>query len=378
VALVDHPIRGDDQGYVTVVDVGGAARRISADLNFAHGVAWSPDEREVYASEGDIGYGTRIDAFAMNGAKREVLNLVNSGRLQDVAATGRMLITNDSMQVAAQGRLSTASASPNEYVAILYGESFGGVADDGRSFTGSTGNFEGGNEYRAFWRLADGSAPVFLGDGAGMGMTADGRWVFVATSSRDRNVLRAEPTGPGQTRRFDLGKVEIDTGSTDRLTVTRDGTRVGFAGREGDAGSRGYVYDLDAKRPPRAVTPPGVRFTQLSPRGDLLAVLDSSGSVQIYPVDGGSPRSLPGARAGEIPVAWSTEGEALFVWDRRLPAHVERVNLASGKRETAFEWTPRDPAATLYGLLTVTRDARYWLMRYRKGASSLALADGVR
>src|SRR6185369_8958325 len=99
---------------------------------------------------------------------------------------------------------------------------------------------------------------------------------------------------------------------------------------------------------------------------------------RIFPVDGGAPRAAPGAAPGEVAVAWASSGDALFVWDRTLPARVHRLDLATGRRELAFEWVPRDPSATLYGLLTVTTDARWYLMRYRRGTSSLAVADGVR
>jgi Tol biopolymer transport system component len=376
IAFADHPLRGDDQGFVAIVDGDGKSRRISGVLNFLHGVAWAPGGGGVYATFGDIDRGTTLEAFAPSGSARVLFNNVGLMGLHDVAPSGRLLVTAESMQVATQGHLATGSGG--DYFATWFGESFAGISQDGRVFAGSSGSLVGGSEYRVFYRLSDGSAPVFLGDGFALGISPDGRWVFAVTTSRDRSVLRAEPTGPGETRRFDLGKVEMVASSSDRVTSSSDGTRIAFLGVEGGSPPRGYVFDLEAKRPPRAVTPPNVGHVILSPRGDALVALDDAGAMQLYPIDGSAPRAVPGAAVGEVPLAWASSGEAIFVWDRTLPARIQRVELTTCRRELALEWTPRDPAATLYGLLTITTDARWYLMRYRRGVSSLATVDGVR
>jgi hypothetical protein len=121
-----------------------------------------------------------------------------------------------------------------------------------------------------------------------------------------------------------------------------------------------------------------VRFLFLSPRGDAAVGVDGAGAMRVFPVDGGPPRPVPGTTAGEVPVAWARSGGAVYVWDRTLPARVQRVDLATGARELAFEWTAREHGALLYGLLTVSADARYFLMRYRRSLSSLAVVDGVK
>jgi hypothetical protein len=373
-AFADHPLRGDDQGFVTVVDLDGKGKRISGLLNFLHGVAWAPGGGEVFATSGDIDRGTSLKAYSPDGSVRDVYNNAALMRLQDVAPSGRILVTIDAMQVVTEGRL----ASGAQLFGAWFGESFQGVSSDGRLYVGSSGALLGGTEYRAFYRTVDGGAPVYVGDGNALGVTPDGRWVFAATASRDRSILRAEPTGPGETRRFDLGKVEPVIATTSRATTNADGSRVAFAGRIAGSQPRAYVFDLDAKSSPRAVGPEGVRDVILSPRGDAVVSVDVEGAMKVYPVDGGPARAVPGAAAGEVPVAWSSAGDAVFVWDRTLPARVQRVDLASGRRELAFEWTTRGIATPLYGILVVTPDARYYLMRYRTGVSSLAVVDGVR
>ena len=73
-------------------------------------------------------------------------------------------------------------------------------------------------------------------------------------------------------------------------------------------------------------------------------------------------------------LAWASRSDALFVWNRELPARVERLDLKTGRRQLAFEWRPNSSAEGLYGLLTVTTGARYFLMRRRGGLSTLAVA----
>jgi len=376
IAFADHPIPGDDQGYVAVAEAGGKVKRLSEALNFLHGVAWSADGREVFASFGAANQGSFIDAFSLSGSSRRVLDEVALVRLHDVAPNGELLVTSDYFPVAAEGRLAGGVKSGD--FATWTGDTIDGISDDGTVFAGTTGGFLSAGEYRTFYRRVDSPSAVALGEGTASGITPDGRWVFVTTVSRDRSRLRAVPTGAGEARTFDLRGVEPSVGGLDHVTCSSDGHRVAFAGVAGAGLPRGYVFDLDGGGPPRAVTPEGVQSVVLSPNGRALAAVGADGIVSCYDAGDGSRRAVPGAVAGEIPVAWASSDDAIFVWNRTFPARVQRLELATGRRETAFEWRTSDPSGVLYGLMTATPDVRYFLVRYRRGLSSLAVVDGVR
>lgn len=297
-------------------------------------------------------------------------------RLHDVAPNGELLVTSDYFPVAAEGRLAGGVKSGD--FATWTGDTIDGIADDGSIFAGTTGGFLSGGEYRTFYHRVDAPSGVTLGEGTASGISPDGRWVFVTMMSRDRSKLRVVPTGAGEARAFDLRGVEPSVGGLDHVTCSKDGRRVAFAGVAGAGLPRGYVFDLDGAGAPRPVTPEGVQAVLLSPDGRTIAAVGGDGIVACYDTGDGGRRAVPGAVAGEIPVAWASTNDAIFVWSRTFPVRMQRIELANGRREKVLEWRPSDPTGVLYGLLTATPDARYFLVRYRRGLSSLAVVEGVR
>jgi hypothetical protein len=100
---------------------------------------------------------------------------------------------------------------------------------------------------------------------------------------------------------------------------------------------------------------------------------DASDLPHLFSTASGERREIPGALAGELCVAWASGSDAIFLWNKTIPARVERLELATGRRQLAFEWRPSGAADGLYGLLTVTTDARFFAMRFRRGVSSVAV-----
>jgi len=375
VAFADHPIVGDDQGHVAVVEAGSPVRRLSGPLNFLHGVAWSADGREVVASFGTADEGAFLSAFAPGTPPRTLLRTITRTRLHDIAASGAILLSSDSYSVSVEGRLAAGlSTLPfgSQTEALI-----GGISADGGTVVGIRGGrFEGG-EYQAFSQRGD-DRPVSLGTGMAAGITPDGRRAFVYTLSRDRDKLRVVPIGPGDEQVCDLAGVDLQSSNYDPVSCAEEGRTVAFLGRRAGEEPRGWVLDLKVGKPPRAVTPAPVRNVRIAPDGRRLVAVGAGSLPELYDVATGAKSPVPGAVAGEVVVAWSSGSDALFVWDQKLPARVERLDLATGRRELACEWRPRGGAEGLYGLLNVTTDARYFLMRFRSGASTLAVARGAR
>ena len=374
-AFVDHPIPGDDQGCVALLAGEGEPERISPLLNFMHGVAWSADGSEVLASHGSTADGGFVTAFAPGRPPRTLLRTLATVRLHDIAASGTLLLSADSVPIAIEGRLAEGPVRLG--VGALTGATVDGISEDGTVIVGTDGGLLEQGEYRAHYRRGGSGPQIGLGPGTAVGVTPDGRWAFLATQARDQDKLRAVPTGPGETRRFDLQGVALQASTTHPLTCSADGRRIAFVGRRAGEASRGYVFDLDGGGPPRAVTPGGIRWIRISPDGRQ-AVAVSDGPPLLYSTESGASRPVPGAVAGEVAVAWSGTSDAIYVWNRRIPVRVERLDLATGRRELAFEWQPEGTIYGLYGLLTVTTDARHYLIRFRGGSSSLAVARGVR
>lgn len=244
-------------------------------------------------------------------------------------------------------------------------------AEDGSVFAGSFQYEQLSGEYKVFFGRAGEQSPIQLGPGSTGGITPDGTSVFAALRTRDQDVLHLYPTGPGQARTIDLdGIVPFFSSGGGSVTVSRDGRRIALLGAEEGSGTRVWVLDLEGG-PPRAVTPPGSHRAVLSPDGSRVAVHSRETGLSVYPVEGGDAQPVPGTRANEVVVAWSSDQRAIFVWDQTLPATVYRVDLANGRREPVRTIVPGDPAGILYGSLVMTTDARYYLLRFRRTPSQL-------
>ena len=141
------------------------------------------------------------------------------------------------------------------------------------------------------------------------------------------------PTGAGEPVKLDRGNiVAYESGGA----WFPDGRRVVLCGIEPGRSSRVYVQEVPTGAP-RAITPEGTHLGALSPDGRLVLASGSDGSWAIYPVEGGTPRPVPGITAKEGIARWSKDGLSVFVFDpRQIPCRVDRLSLATGRRDSVM------------------------------------------
>ena len=245
VAFADHPIVGDDQGTVAVVEAGSPVRRLSEPVNFLHGVAWSADGREVVASFGTADEGAFLSAFAPGAPPRTLLRTISRTRLHDIAPSGAILLSSDAFSVSVEGRL--AAGLPTLPFGSQTEALIGGISADGGTVVGIRGGRFAGGEYQAFSQRG-GARPVSLGTGIAAGITPDGRRAFVYTLRRDQDKLRVVPIGPGDERTYDLAGVALQVSTYDPVSCAEDGRTVGFLGRRAGEEPRGCVLDLEGRQ----------------------------------------------------------------------------------------------------------------------------------
>src|SRR5438067_467897 len=53
VAFLEHPVYGDDRGWVSVVDAAGNHKQLTREFSTAEGLAWSRDGKEVWFTAAD-------------------------------------------------------------------------------------------------------------------------------------------------------------------------------------------------------------------------------------------------------------------------------------------------------------------------------------
>jgi hypothetical protein len=140
-----------------------------------------------------------------------------------------------------------------------------------------------------------------------------------------------------------------------------------------------YVQDIAGGKP-RPATPEGTSQGFVSPDGRLILVKASGGALVLYPVDGGEVRPVAGATPEDSTIRWSAEGRFLLVSrSGEVPAHVERLEVATGRREPLRTLGPADLTGVLsVGPFAFTDDGKSYAYACRRMVSHLFLVEGAR
>jgi len=249
------------------------------------------------------------------------------------------------------------------------------LSADGKTLLFTEAGEGGGENYAAYVRKTDGSPAVRLGEGLGLALSPDGKWV-ISGFPRPPVQLAIFPTGAGEAR-----PLTHDTINHVRARWFPDGKRVLFLGNEPEHGVRLYVQDVAGGKP-RAISPEGVSATQfaISPDGKLVAAVGPDQKGYLYPVDGGDPRPIPGFPVGDTPAGWAGDGRLLFIYrSGELPAKVYRLDLATGQKQLWRELMPADTAGvTSISPVLITRDAKNYVYEYSRTLSDLYLVEGLK
>jgi hypothetical protein len=141
---------------------------------------------------------------------------------------------------------------------------------------------------------------------------------------------------------------------------------------------------LSSSRVEHPVSPEGVSVdfagNPIAPDGKLFAARGAGGKVTIFAPDGGTAREIQGLEPSEVPLAWSGDGQSLFVWSRgELPARVLRIDLATATHELWRELRPEDLSG-LVGILAVnlTPDGRSYAYTCDHRNAELYIAERLR
>lgn len=251
----------------------------------------------------------------------------------------------------------------------------GSLTPDGKSLLFFEASEASGDEYIVgLWRAGD-AAPIKIGEGHAMSLSADGKAALAIILAR-RVGFRILPTGVGETR-------EVLTPALANLhwvTWLPDRPHVIVSGNEPARGSRLYVVDL-AGRIIRSIGPEGTFYqtNAVSPDGARIAALDAEQRLTVYRLDDGAASIVPGVSANERPLGWSSDGSELFVLTPGLPLKVSRVNVATGARISWRDLMPSDPTGVVRVFpVLVTPDGRSYAYTYGRFLSTLYVVSGVR
>jgi eukaryotic-like serine/threonine-protein kinase len=370
IAFVDHPQRGDNVGSLCTLDLAGKKTVLTA--RSVHGLAWSPDGSEVWASSG----GTLL-AVSRPEATRVLTRVPGGTWLLDVSRAGRVLLAHTNIRREIVG---LPPGQIKEHNLSWFDWSFpDDLSNDGQTVLFDESNRQSEAGYEIYLRKTEGSAAVLLGEGHGTALSPDGRWALSVFRPFGQAQLVLLPTGAGQPHPL----------SGDALLWGQwgawmpDGKGILFAASEAGHAPRLWVREIEGGRA-RPITPEGIRSyfngNAISPDGKFVTAVDTQDRAVLYPIAGGEPRPIPGIAAGELPVRWN-DATSLFVVSRpgELPATISRLDLATGRRELWKRLTPLDPAGVFsIDPVLITPDGKAYVYSYRRMLSELYLVEGLR
>jgi eukaryotic-like serine/threonine-protein kinase len=374
VAYIDHPARGDDGGSVALVDRSGKRRSLSESFETAQGLAWSPDGREVWFTAAKSGSNRALYAVTLSGGQRLLTRVPGTLTLHDVSSGGRVVMTRDINRQEVLGR--SAGDQKERDLSWLDWTNVSGISADGKTLLFSEAGEGGGAGYSVYIRGTDGSPAVRLGEGSSQALSPDGKYALAITKVASEPQVVVYPTGAGETRT--LPREGLLTQAAHWLP---NGKQILLTASEAGRGSRLYLWDLSGGKP-RAISPEGYRSfpRAVSPDGKLVAARGPDQRPYLYPVAGGEPSPVPGLTSEDNPTGWSDDGRFLYVYRRReLPAKVNRLEVATGRKELWRELMPFDTAGVVS--ITppeITPDGRSYAYSYVRTLSDLYLVEGLK
>jgi Tol biopolymer transport system component len=375
VAFLDHAIRRDDGGSVVIVDRAGKKTVLGGVYSSVQGLAWSRDGKEVWFTGTRTGGNRAVHAVTLSGSERLLARVTESLTLQDIARDGRVLVSHDVLRIGVLGR-GAGDVKERDLSWLDWSAAFDLTADGKTLLFAETGEGSGPG-YSCFIRGTDGSAPVRLGDGVGMAISPDGRWVTANTPREEHPKLWLYPTGAGDKKLLSTGGLEIES-SGDWL---HDNRKIIFTANEPGHGSRIFLIDT-AGGNPRALTPEGYRMVPRTVSLDdkRVAVIGPDRKRYFYPIEGGEPQAIPGLAPEETPAGWSNDGRFLYVFRRRdVPARVSKLDVATGRKEPWKDFMPGDGAGIVdIAPIIPTPSGDAYVYGYSRTLSDMYVVEGLK
>ena len=363
----EHPLHNDDRGWPAIVDITSRVKRnLTPEQNSLAGLAWTPGGDEVCfaisAAINCVAIQTQAVRLIVRGATRLLLH--------DIASDGRILASAYTLRVGLIAGQFGGREVDLSWQDVAYPLDFS--PDGKRLLFGDIG-------YGVNLRPLEAGPPVRLGDGIPAGLSPDGRFVLALTPDVPTRIVLL-PTGPGSTRVLARGTLETHTSAA----WMPDGRSVVFSGSEPGRGSRLYLQSLDGGDP-RAFTGEGVRLMPyvarvVSPDGRVVIAIGPDQEPALYPIDGGTPRPIPGFGQDLRPIGWGETSQSVFARAAAVTrlTPVFKVDLLTGRRQMLAELGPRDPAGAPLVLMPIlTIDGRRYAYSVLQFSGDLFLINSL-
>lgn len=354
----------------------------------ALGLAWAPDEQEIWFTGSPGKFAPALYAVSLDGKERLVAAVPALIRFQDLSRDGRVLIAQD---LSREGIACRVSGNAGELdLSWFDGSSLEALSADGRIAIFGEIRGGGGERLGVYLRKTDGSAAIRLGDGYPEDLSPDERWVLARPNAAPPNSVEKGwvllPVGAGSPTVLPLGNLA----ELNEANFLPNGTRIAFGASEKGRGRRIYVQDLTGGLP-RAISPEGVRTAARATPDSRFVEGSTAGRHSLYPVDGGTVRELAFLSPDETVLQWSEDGRFAYVlraspWAttggeiyQTMIAVIDRVDLGTGARKEWTTITPADPVGLeAINDVRITPDGHSYCYGYLRSLSQLLVVEGLK
>ncbi len=339
VAFLEHPVYGDDRGWVSIVDAAGNHKQLTREFSTAEGLAWSRDGTEVWFTAADS-TDRQLFGVSLAGKQRAILTTPQNTRLLDIAADGRVLVSNELQKTEVVG-IDPATRKERRGLEWFDASQMGDILPDGKAIAFLEWGGPAGPLYLVVYRKLDGSGPVALGPGGNPRFSPDGTTVASPLLTRPPQVV-LNSIGAGESRRLAAGEIT----SLKSVAWFPDGKHLLLTGAAEGQPLRSYEMDIDGGKP-QAVGP--ADFTGVTVANDGKRIAGRNASAQTVVFDRGTQKLqvIPGIEPQESVARWTEDGRALVVYSSTpWKAQIYRVEVATGKRTLLHTVEPGERAGS--------------------------------
>jgi predicted Ser/Thr protein kinase len=359
-----------EPGGVLLIGRDGHRRRLA--IPPAHQrLAWWPDGGSLLVDAADSDLRRTLRRVGSSGRVTEICALAGTLVVHDVFRDGRVLVHHGFERWSVRAR---APGEAEEHDASVYANSqVQGLSADGSQILLWDGGE--GPPGSALLFPTRGGPPVRLGEGHPVGLSPDAAFFLLQTADASGARLVLAPTGPGPARTVPSGEIRISG------PFSIDGRGVGFHGAEPGRPPRSFFAQMSAGGP-RAVTPEGVlAIPGRLPTGDFLARSDD-GTLSLHPPAGGEARGLTWKLPSDPfleTVGVIGDGRFLVVREGSVPARLDRLEIASGRRTPWKTLHPPDmTGAGHVWTILLTPDGEGYAYTHGLFLQDLFLVEGLR
>ena len=371
VAFLEHPVYGDDRGWVSVVDEAGSHKQLTKEFSAAQGLAWSRTGKEIWftaAEQTDL----QLYGVSLSGKQREILKTPQRTRLMDIAADGRVLLSNEQFRTEITG-IDPATGKERRGLEWFNGSLMGDILPDGKAIVFVEWGGPAGSLYLMVYRKLDGSAPVALGPGASPKFSPDGTTAAAPILTRPPEVA-LHPVGTGESRRLPVG----DIVSLVSAAWFPDGRHLLLIGATEGQPLRTYEMDLEGGKP-QPLGPPDFTGVAVAKDEKRIAGRNASGEVVVFDRETQKMQTIPGMGPQDQFEKWTEDGQALLVssatpWEARM----YRVEGVTGKRTLLQAVELSEKAGSVSNLrLRYAEDSKTYVYNSRRILGTMYVVEGL-